>query len=110
MFLVSLENYYLKCKEGKHQESDEDSVMFPYQVSPAPDDPHDHGEANRTFLVMQNVEAAEDVARANFSSFELGLRTFPLDQAVWTSDPYALSSYPMKDFLILKKLPVTMTR
>lgn len=78
-------------------------------LMPEVPDPHDHGRTNRTFFVMESSEAAAEVARANRSSVEIGLRSYPIKHAYWTTDPYAPSSYPMPDFVLIKKLPSSIT-
>ena len=72
-------------------------------------DPHNHGKTNPTFFVMESSEAEAEAARANRSSVDIGLRSYSIKHAYWTTDPYAPSSYPMPDFVLVKKLPSSIT-
>ena len=96
MFSVTVQKLRLKCKEKE---------MFG-EIGPDSEFRHSgHSEANRTFLVMKSPDSASDLVRNNKTKFELGLKSFPLLHAFWTTDPFAPTSYPMKNFVIIKKLP-----
>ena len=72
-------------------------------------DPHNHGKTNPTFFVMESSEAEAEAARANRSSVDIGLWSYSIKHAYWTTNPYAPSSYPMPDFVLVKKLLSSIT-
>ena len=70
---------------------------------------HDASIQNRTFLVMDSVEAAKEI---NLSSeIKIGLnKKYRATHAYWTTDRYIPNTFAIPDHLILTKLPSSTTK
>ncbi len=86
------------CKTGRHEEDEAGGGGG-----------LDLGKDNRTFLVMENVEAATAISSANVSEVGLGVHKYGLNHAHWTTEWTVPNSFPIVDHIILTKLPPTAT-
>ena len=69
---------------------------------------HDASIQNRTFLVMESIEAAEQINCS--AKIHVGLQTYDVYHAYWTTDQYVPNTFMIPDHLILTKLPSLTTR
>jgi UDP-N-acetylglucosamine-lysosomal-enzyme len=75
------------------------------------DEEHDeYGKVNRTFLIMENVDASLAVSKANITEIGVGTNTYPISQAHWTTEWTVPNSFPIPDHIILTKLPPAATK
>ena len=70
---------------------------------------HDASIQNRTFLVMESIEAAKEIELS--SEIQIGLDSrYRATHAYWTTDGYVPNTFVIPDHLILTKLPSSTTR
>lgn len=95
MMLLWLSCQSLICVTGRHDEEEEEN---------------EYGKTNRTFLIMESVEVAMSVRKANITQIGVGVETLDITHAHWTTEWTVPNAFAIPDHLMLTKLPPTATQ